>query len=143
MKPNKNHQKLNMKIKYALAKNPKNKYQIHLKWMHGDADAYTNTMLEFNNEEKFLTRLELVRKFIKFNDNFYSDVSEKIRDKHPELFEGLNKKIVSFYDLLEYVTNGDYETDSTLDHQFYAKLYSISDIFYYDSDGVKYNVTVE
>jgi hypothetical protein len=106
---------------YPVAKAPKNKWFLEVKFMSGDADAYETEKWQFDTQEEFEKVHALVSKWL---NKHYIDPTDK---QYRKDFESAGL---------------DLPGDVTADHQWPASVDSIEDMYYYDQDGVKFKITI-
>jgi hypothetical protein len=146
-------------LEYKLTPSPeyKNTAVIFLKFMHGDADAYTHTELTFIDKngvpdiEEALATEEVLGFMSICLNNFDKNLDKKA------LVEILNKPdnkhVMRFFSndfsgetleerIAEFVDNGDllgWERDCTCS-DYFAQLTSI-ELYYFNSEGVRHTIT--
>lgn len=123
---------MKIEITNAIAsKNPKSSYVVYMKYMHGDADAYTTESIgkfgaDMTNKQGTLEEL--------------LELCERIKTSH------LDTRSDDFYDILH--TYPGYEKfymewpgDSTCDYQYPAE-YEDHYVRYFDENGTEFEVKV-
>ena len=111
-----------IKLTAIPTKNPKNKYEVVLRVMHGDADKFEDIKISCKNEEEF-TKMMLAKKTQPLDGSAGGD-----EEKYKQWCED------NFYDYVPY--DCIYRGSSN-----HAKVDEISG-FYYDQNGTKFKAEV-
>lgn len=138
---------MQIKLTKSKSKTIKNKYELTVRYMSGDADAYESVAYSFKTEEELLKIYSLFNRIFKFQNkyhNLFCDVlSERIEKEYQEIInnELLMGEAESYRDLMDKY-NIDTSNDVTCQGRD-AWPNNIVSMYYWDKDGIKYDITVE
>ena len=127
-------------ISYSVAdKNPRNTYEISVTYMHGDADAYSTGIARYTGHEKAKLGFEygVLLAWVNLNHNHKCDMLDSYKRRVDWLYSvGVTQESVDEISD-KFFSEGDYTIrDGTI-----AMIESVK-VFYYDPDGVKFNVNM-
>ena len=110
---------------------PIDKYQLVVRNMHGDADQYTTEVRNYSKKDIKLLKFTLF--LFKNLEGIYCDDYDGVIQEHNELFDELDGHDLTdyLYDLMD--------RDVTSDGQYWCSIDGYR-LYYYDNDGIKYNV---
>lgn len=111
-------------------------WAITIRFMHGDADAYTQEILKFKYQESVLTTVNFLATILKEQEQYHNAFCDLYAERevyqNPELTKQLLKGKDSLYELFE-----EYGVSLPTDtvHSGYAHLSKIVEILYNDGVG--------
>lgn len=122
---------------------PRDKFEIEVTWMHGDADHYTSELILGDRE-----RLD---GFYEFVDAWYAMQNNARCDM---LRKGRPTELPGWWAFVHVDSKEEYEEDEhpewyddcwplDVTCSWYPASFYAYEVFYYDEDGVKYKVTKE
>jgi len=123
---------------FPAPKAPKNQFQLEVRYMSGDADAYnTEKFMFIDNDEDageftLQNALKILYAYEKANWNSKCGISSS---DLPKLLN-IDKKIIS-----DAADNEFFPGDVTCDHQYMAMMVSY-ELFYWSKEGIKHDATV-